>query len=288
MVKPLLKRIFGDRHEREVKKVLPLVDEINRIAEDLESVSEYELQQQTEKLRGIVRERTQELETRLAELRATKRQTEDASERERLTVEIQAVEDELKREVQTVLEDILPEAFATVKEACRRLLGQDIVVTGQKMTWDMVPYDVQLIGAIALHRGHVAEMATGEGKTLVATMPLYLNALAGRGVHLVTVNSYLAQRDSEWMGTVYQYLGLTVDCIDLYEPGTPERRQAYLADITYGTNNEFGFDYLRDNMVFSLAYRVQRTHVYAIIDEVDSILIDEARTPLIISGPVSD
>jgi preprotein translocase subunit SecA len=154
------------------------------------------------------------------------------------------------------------------------------------MAWDMVPYDVQLIGAIALHRGRVAEMATGEGKTLVATMPLYLNALAGRGSHLVTVNNYLAQRDSEWMGTVYAYLGLSVGCIDLHEPGTPERRNAYNADITYGTNNEFGFDYLRDNMVHVLDHRVQRQHYFAIIDEVDSILIDEARTPLIISGPV--
>jgi preprotein translocase subunit SecA len=187
-----------------------------------------------------------------------------------------------------VLDDILPEAFATVKEACRRLMGRDIVVTGQPMKWDMVPYDVQLVGGIQLHRGRVAEMATGEGKTLVATMPLYLNALAGRGVHLVTVNPYLAQRDSEWMGTIYRYLGLAVDCIDLHEPGSPERRNAYFADITYGTNNEFGFDYLRDNMVHSLEQRVQRPHYYAIIDEVDSILIDEARTPLIISGPVGE
>jgi preprotein translocase subunit SecA len=160
------------------------------------------------------------------------------------------------------------------------------VVTGTKMTWDMIPYDVQLIGGIALHRGMATEMATGEGKTLVATMPLYLNALAGRGAHLVTVNTYLAQRDAEWMGTIYKYLGLTVDVIDLHEPGTPERRAAYHADITYGTNNEFGFDYLRDNMVHTLDQRVQRRHWYVIIDEVDSILIDEARTPLIISGPV--
>ncbi|MEC7387018.1 MAG: DEAD/DEAH box helicase, partial [Gemmatimonadota bacterium] len=188
--------------------------------------------------------------------------------------------------IEDVLEEILPEAFAVVKDACRRLLRREITVTGQKMTWDMIPYDVQLIGAITLHRGIVAEMATGEGKTLVATMPLYLNALAGRGAHLVTVNSYLAQRDAEWMGTVFRFLGLTVDVIDLHEPGSPERRTAYQADITYGTNNEFGFDYLRDNMVHKLEQRVQRGHAYVIIDEVDSILIDEARTPLIISGPV--
>ena len=196
--------------------------------------------------------------------------------------------DELKATIEAVLDELLPEAFATVKEATRRLQGKEIEFTGTKATWDMIPYDVQLIGGIALHQGKAAEMATGEGKTLVATMPLYLNALSGRGAHLVTVNTYLAQRDAEWMGTVYEYLGLTVDVIDLHQPGTPERRAAYHADITYGTNNEFGFDYLRDNMVHSLEQRVQRRHNYVIIDEVDSILIDEARTPLIISGPVGE
>ncbi len=162
------------------------------------------------------------------------------------------------------------------------------MVTGRELTWDMVHYDVQLMGGIQLHLGKIAEMATGEGKTLVATLPLYLNALPGKGAHLVTVNSYLARRDSQWMGHLYSYLGLTVGCLDDTEPGTPERRAAYLADITYGTNNEFGFDYLRDNMVVSLDQRVQRPHVYAIVDEVDSVLIDEARTPLIISGPVGN
>jgi preprotein translocase subunit SecA len=161
------------------------------------------------------------------------------------------------------------------------------VVTGQKLIWDMVPYDVQLVGGISLHRGTAAEMATGEGKTLAATMPLYLNALGGRGAHLVTVNSYLAQRDAEWMSAIYNFLGMEVGVIDLHEPGTEGGRGAYQADITYGTNNEYGFDYLRDNMVHSLERRVQREHFYAIIDEVDSILIDEARTPLIISGPVN-
>ncbi len=288
MLKSLIDKVFGTRHEREVRKLQPLVDEINAIAERLQSLSDEELKAQTPKLRAIVKSRTEPLEQRLAELRETKRQTEDASKREALSLEIQEVEDELKAEIQAALDEILPEAFATVKEACRRLLGTEITVTGQRMVWDMVPYDVQLIGGIALHQGKVAEMATGEGKTLVATMPLYLNALAGRGAHLVTVNSYLAQRDSEWMGTVYRYLGLTVGCIDLHEPGSPQRREAYQADITYGTNNEFGFDYLRDNMVHSLDQRVQRGHYYAIIDEVDSILIDEARTPLIISGPVGE
>src|SRR5213075_2895800 len=187
-----------------------------------------------------------------------------------------------------VLDDVLPEAFATVREACRRLVGSEVMVTGHALKWDMVPYDVQLICGIVLHQGKIAEMATGEGKTLVATLPLYLNALAGRGAHLVTVNNYLARRDSQWMGHLFTWLGLTVGCIDDTEPGTLERRAAYLCDITYGTNNEFGFDYLRDNMVVQLDQRVQRSHVFAIVDEVDSVLIDEARTPLIISGPVGN
>jgi preprotein translocase subunit SecA len=288
MLKGILSKVFGTRHEREAKRIMPLVAEINEIADELKSLSEDEFKAQTDKFREIIKENCGELEAELAELRQTKRQTEEAAERDQLQQEITRTEDALKLRLKETLEDILPEAFATVKEACRRLVGTPIVVTNQQMTWDMVPYDVQLIGGIALHRGNIAEMATGEGKTLVAIMPLYLNALSGRGVHLVTVNSYLAQRDGDWMGTVYRYLGLTVDCIDLHEPGTPERRAAYHADITYGTNNEFGFDYLRDNMVHTLEQRVQRGHYYAIIDEVDSILIDEARTPLIISGPVGE
>jgi preprotein translocase subunit SecA len=286
MLKNLLTKVFGDRHDREARKLLPTVDEINAIADELRGLSDEELKGQTEKLRGIIRERVAEFEAEIEEIRQEKRVAEDPSEREALNVRLRAAEDALKEELQATLDDLLPEAFATVKETCRRLVGTEITVTGQQLVWDMVPYDVQLIGGAALHAGKVAEMATGEGKTLVATMPVYLNALAGRGVHLVTVNTYLAQRDSDWMGTIYRYLGLSVDCIDLYEPGTPERRQAYGADITYGTNNEFGFDYLRDNMVHDLAQRVQRPHYFAIIDEVDSILIDEARTPLIISGPV--
>ncbi|MGH7466900.1 MAG: preprotein translocase subunit SecA [Longimicrobiales bacterium] len=288
MLKELISKVFGTRHEREARKLAPQVEEINSFVETLQSLSDEQLRGQTEKLRAIVKGRTVELEQELAELRQAKRKTEEAEERTRLALDVQSVEQELKTQLQTALNEVLPEAYATVKEACRRLLGTPIVVTGLPMTWDMVPYDVQLIGGIALHHGKVAEMATGEGKTLVATMPLYLNALSGRGVHLVTVNSYLAQRDSEWMGTVFKYLGLTVDCIDQHEPGTPERRAAYQADITYGTNNEFGFDYLRDNMVHALEFRVQRPHNFAIIDEVDSILIDEARTPLIISGPVGE
>ncbi|HUG05375.1 MAG TPA: preprotein translocase subunit SecA [Candidatus Limnocylindria bacterium] len=288
MLKNIVTAIMGDRHEREARKLQPLVDTINAHSERLKSLSEEELKGQTERFRAIIRERTGPLEQELEELRKRKRVTEDIAERQAMSDEMRELEDGMRVDLEAVLEDILPEAFATVKEACRRNMGREITVSGRPMTWDMIPYDVQLVGAIALHRGTVAEMATGEGKTLVATMPLYLNALPGRGVHLVTVNSYLAQRDAEWMGTIYRYLGLTVDCIDLYEPNTPERRAGYAADITYGTNNEFGFDYLRDNMVHSLDQRVQRLHNYAIIDEVDSILIDEARTPLIISGPVAE
>ncbi|HZM28714.1 MAG TPA: preprotein translocase subunit SecA, partial [Gemmatimonadales bacterium] len=196
--------------------------------------------------------------------------------------------DDREAAVRERMEEILPEAFAVVKDACRRHVGKSWSIVGIDVRWDMIPFDVQLIGGAVLHEGKIAEMATGEGKTLVATLPLYLNALAGRGAHLVTVNNYLARRDSQWMGHVYKYLGLTVGCIDDTEPSSPARRDAYNADITYGTNNEFGFDYLRDNMVFSLDQRVQRHHAYAIVDEVDSILIDEARTPLIISGPVGN
>ncbi|HLL47252.1 MAG TPA: preprotein translocase subunit SecA, partial [Longimicrobiaceae bacterium] len=287
MLKKVVNALFGTRHARELKRLWPLVDQINEEWERLQGVSDEELRGQTARFRERIHEATQDLSAELEELRAAKRSAESASDREGIAQQIGDAEARFKAAIEAVLDDILPEAFATVKEACSRLVGTEVTVTGQTLTWDMVPYDVQLIGGIVLHQGKVAEMATGEGKTLVATLPLYLNALAGRGSHLVTVNSYLAQRDSDWMGHLYRYLGLTVGCIDLHEPNTPERREAYHADITYGTNNEFGFDYLRDNMVHSLEQRVQRVHHYAIIDEVDSILIDEARTPLIISGPVS-
>ena len=286
MLKTLLKKVVGSRHEREARKLQATVAEINRIYETLAPLSDEQLKAKTEEFRSRIRESTGPLHDRIAALRDEKRGSEDAAHRERLSMEISELEKEGLGAVEEMLDELLPEVYAVVKEVCRRLMGKEIVVTGHALTWDMIPYDVQLVGAIALHDGRVAEMATGEGKTLVATMPLYLNALAGRGAHLVTVNSYLAQRDAEWMGAIYRFLGLTVDVIDLHEPGIPERRAAYLADITYGTNNEFGFDYLRDNMVHTLEQRVQRGHHYAIIDEVDSILIDEARTPLIISGPV--
>ncbi len=238
----LYRKIFGTQHEREIRKLNPLVDEINRYWEQFRELTDDQLKAKT------------------AEFRQRFESGEST-------------------------DDILPEAFAVVKDACRRLLGRRWMVTGREVEWDMVPYDVQLTGAIALHQGKIAEMATGEGKTLVATMPLYLYALTGNGAHLVTVNDYLARRDAEWMGGIYNWLGLEVGVIQ-HDMIPDERRVAYNADITYGTNNEFGFDYLRDNMAITAEHRVQRGHHFAIVDEVDSVLIDEARTPLIISGPV--
>jgi preprotein translocase subunit SecA len=245
MLENLLKSVFGSRHERELRRTKPIVDEINRLSAEWDALPDDAIQAKT------------------AEFRTRFEQGQDT------------------------LDDLLPEAFAAVKQACKRLCGKTWDVCGIPLTWQIVPYDVQLIGGVMLHEGKIAEMATGEGKTLVATLPLYLNALAGTGTHLVTVNDYLARRDSEWMGEIYRFLGLTVGCIQQnMEPA--RRREQYACDITYGTNNEFGFDYLRDNMAVRPEYRVQRGFTYAIVDEVDSVLIDEARTPLIISGPVED
>ncbi|MGI9089734.1 MAG: preprotein translocase subunit SecA, partial [Gemmatimonadaceae bacterium] len=294
MVTNLFKSVFGTRHDRERRRVQPLVDEINEHYARLGTISEDELRGQTAKFRARLQDATGDLDRRIAELREQKHATADAKDREAIDDELGGpdgkggLEAELREVTAATLEEILPEAFATVREAARRLVGTAVMVTGHETEWNMVHYDVQLVGGIQLHRGRIAEMATGEGKTLVATLPLYLNALAGKGAHLITVNSYLARRDSQWMGHLYNYLGLTVGCLDDTEPGTPERRAAYEADITYGTNNEYGFDYLRDNMVVALEQRVQRGHAYAIVDEVDSVLIDEARTPLIISGPVGN
>ncbi|MDQ6718005.1 MAG: preprotein translocase subunit SecA, partial [Gemmatimonadota bacterium] len=294
MLAGLIKGVFGTRHDRERKAIQPIVDEINEHYARLQTISEEELRAQTERFRERIREANGEIEVRIAALREKKKITSDPAERDAIDEELIGVdgqgglEAELRSATADVLDEILPEAFATVREACRRLLGTTVKVTGHDTEWNMVPYDVQLMGGIQLHNGRIAEMATGEGKTLVATLPLYLNALPGKGSHLVTVNSYLARRDSEWMGHVYRYLGLSVGCIDEAEPGTQQRRAMYECDITYGTNNEFGFDYLRDNMVVELTQRVQRPHNFAIVDEVDSVLIDEARTPLIISGPVGN
>ncbi len=281
-------RVFGSRFQRELKKLRPMVDAVLAHEAELKQRSDAEIQGQTERFRQRIEERVGARRAEVARLKAAKHACADPDQRDGLDRELLEQERALQRDTAAILDELLPEAFATVREACRRLVGSQATVTGHALPWDMVPYDVQLIGGIVLHQGKIAEMATGEGKTLVATLPVYLNALTGEGVHLVTVNNYLARRDSQWMGHLYRWLGLTVGCLDDTEPGSAERQAAYRCDVTYGTNNEFGFDYLRDNMVFSLAQRVQRTHVYAIIDEVDSILIDEARTPLIISGPVSD
>ena len=294
MFNKLLGAVFGSRHDRELKRIRPILADIEEHGRRLAGVSEDELRGQTEKFRAIIAERTSALEGKIAELKERKRTASEASEREAIDNELMGadgrggLEGQFRKEIRDTLDELLPEAFATVREAAKRLVGTKVMVTGRELEWNMVHYDVQLIGGIQLHLGKIAEMATGEGKTLVATLPLYLNALPRRGCHLVTVNNYLARRDSQWMGHVFNYLGLTVACLDDTEPGTEERRQAYHADITYGTNNEFGFDYLRDNMVVSTDQRVQRPHIYAIVDEVDSVLVDEARTPLIISGPVGN
>ena len=294
MLKSLLGSVFGTRHERERKRVQPIVDDINEHYARLQSVSEDELTGQTARFRTLIEARTSAIRGRIVDLKEQKRLAADPEAREAIDRELGGgdgqggLERDYRKAMGDTLDELLPEAYATVREAARRMLGRVIAVTGRDMIWDMVHYDVQLIGGIQLHLGRIAEMGTGEGKTLVATLPLYLNALPARGAHLVTVNPYLARRDSQWMGYLYRYLGLTVGCLDDTEPGTPERRAAYECDITYGTNNEYGFDYLRDNMVVTPEQRVQRSHIYAIVDEVDSVLIDEARTPLIISGPVGN
>ena len=282
----LFTKVFGTRFKRELKRIRPIVEAIHRHEESYKDYSEAQLQAQTAKFRQQIAEGTGALAAEVERLKRAKHDCPDPDERALLADQLGRAERDYARALRAALDALLPEAYATVREASRRLLGSSVAVTGHALTWDMVPYDVQLIGGIVLHQGKIAEMATGEGKTLVATLPLYLNALAGRGAHLVTVNNYLARRDSQWMGHLFKWLGLTVGCIDDTQPASPERRAAYLCDLTYGTNNEFGFDYLRDNMVRSPEERVQRGHYFAIIDEVDSILIDEARTPLIISGAV--
>ncbi len=269
MAVSILKKVFGTKSDREVRNLSSTVEEINRICDTLSGKSDEELVARTGEFREKVQAAATEAEQEAVEQGLSK----------------EAVRDKVHSAEQVVLNEILPEAFAMVKETCRRLMGEEWKIVGQPVKWDMIPYDVQLVGAVVLHRGKVAEMKTGEGKTLVATMPIYLNALTGRGVHVVTVNDYLAQRDAEWMGRIYERLGLTVGAM-LNRMNSDERREIYSRDITYGTNNEFGFDYLRDNMALSREEQVQRGHAYAIIDEVDSILIDEARTPLIISGAV--
>ncbi len=265
----VLSSIFGTSSEREIKKIQPIVDEINKKYKSILAFSPEQLKTRTIELKKIVQDAGEKVWEEIKDTKLDQSQKKD-----------KIIEAEKK-----ALEEILPEAFAMVKETCRRLTGEEWTVAGQKIKWEMVPYDVQLIGGIVLHQNKIAEMKTGEGKTLVATLPVFLNALTGRGVHIVTVNDYLAKRDSEWMGRVYKELGLSVGCI-LNSMDSEERKKMYSCDITFGTNNEFGFDYLRDNMALEAEAQVQRGHFYCIVDEVDNILIDEARTPLIISGPV--
>ena len=318
MIQGFLKQLFGDKTAKDRKEYQPIIDKSNEFFNQFKSLSDNELRGKTAFFQQKVRDYIQNLENELAELNA---KAADLStpihEKEDLFEQIDKLSKTIDEKIEEVLAEILPEAFAVVKETSRRwaengqltvqvtqmdkdlsLKKDGITIDGDKaiwhnkwtaagadVSWNMVHYDVQIMGGAVLHRGNIAEMQTGEGKTLVATLPVYLNALSGKGVHVVTVNDYLAKRDSEWMGPLYQFHGLSVDCIDKHRPNSEERRQAYLADITFGTNNEFGFDYLRDNMAGSVEDLVQRKHHFAIVDEVDSVLIDDARTPLIISGP---
>lgn len=285
----LVKKIFGTKSDKDIKLIRPIVDEINQIYEEYHSLTDEEIQAKTDEFRQIINENKQDLEDEKSEILETLR-TKPLSAEETINYSdrLKQIEKELFEVVNETTNELLPEAYAVVKQVCHRLkeAGHQYEYAGQKAVWNMVPYDVQLIGGVVMHQGKIAEMATGEGKTLVAILPLYLNALAGKGAHLVTVNDYLAQRDCDWMRPVYEFLGLKVGAIQA-NMDHEERKELYRYDITYGTNNEFGFDYLRDNMVIEAEHMVQREHWYSIVDEVDSVLIDEARTPLIISGPVA-
>jgi len=313
--------LFGSKTDKDVKEINPLVEKINAESKKLASLNDDALRAKTFTLRANIQEGLKDTDAEIATLRqkiADVGEDGEINTREGFFDQIEELEKRRNKELEVILLNILPEAFAIVKETARRLkengklvvqatpFDEELAPTrphiilengqatwlnrweaaGNEVIWDMVHYDVQLMGGVVLHQGKIAEMATGEGKTLVSTLPAFLNALAGKGVHIVTVNDYLARRDAQWNGPIFEFHGLRVDCIDLHQPNSDERRKAYMADITFGTNNEFGFDYLRDNMVTHPEHLVQRKHHYAIIDEVDSVLIDEARTPLIISGPV--
>lgn len=319
----IIKKIFGSKADRDMKELRPILQNILASYDSIDKLSNDELRAHSLALKEKIKEKTQPFEDRIAEIKAELEKDIPVDEKEKLATESDKLVKDEDDAIEVVLNEILPEAFAIMKSTARRFAqnptvevtasdfdkalstskdfvhienrdGKDIAVWqnhwqagGNEITWDMVHYDVQLIGGIVLHQGKIAEMATGEGKTLVATLPVFLNALAGKGVHVVTVNDYLSKRDSEWMGPLYMFHGLSVDCIDKHDPNSDARRRAYNCDITFGTNNEFGFDYLRDNMAVSQDDLVQRKHHYAIVDEVDSVLIDDARTPLIISGPVA-
>ena len=314
-----LKSLFGDKSSRDMKLIQPMVEVVKSKYDEIKALSNDDLRAKTKEIQAFVQDSAKEEKDKIAELKATIEDT-PLDEREEIFNQIDKLEKEALDKYEKALDEVMPIAFCIVKDTARRFAeNEETIVTatefdrelaadprkdfitidgdkaiyhnhwtagGNDLKWEMIHYDVQLFGGIALHQGKIAEMATGEGKTLVATLPVFLNALTGNGVHVVTVNDYLAKRDSEWMGPLYMFNGLSVDCIDKHKPNSPERRKAYLADITFGTNNEFGFDYLRDNMAISPADLVQRSHNYAIVDEVDSVLIDDARTPLIISGPV--
>ena len=314
----LFKKIFGTKADRDMKAIRPMLDKVLAAYENIDKLTDDELREKCQSLKDLIQSRIASDEARIAEIKAELAGEIPLSQKEKLATESDKLVKEVDKKIEEVLEEILPEAFAIMKSTARRFKENSVIrvkatdfdrnlsatkefVTiegsyavwqnhwiagGNEITWDMVHYDVQLIGGIVLHQGKIAEMATGEGKTLVATLPVFLNALAGKGVHVVTVNDYLSKRDSEWMGPLYQFHGLSVDCIDKHQPNSDARRKAYACNITFGTNNEFGFDYLRDNMATSMNDLVQKKHHFAIVDEVDSVLIDDARTPLIISGPV--
>jgi preprotein translocase subunit SecA len=314
----VLKVFVGDKSKKDIKEIQPIVEKVKSFEKEYEALSLDELRAKTTTFKNKIQEALQEVNEKMATLTAEADTSEDITRKEDIYAEIDALKDRAYEISEGVLAEILPEAFATIKETAKRFVNntqlkvtasafdrelsaeKDYVnldgdfaiwnnswdAAGKPIVWDMVHYDVQLIGGVAMHQGKIAEMQTGEGKTLVATLPMYLNALTGNGVHLVTVNDYLAKRDSAWMAPIFQFHGMTVDCIDYHRPNSAARRKAYNADITYGTNNEFGFDYLRDNMSHSPDDLVQRPHNYAIVDEVDSVLVDDARTPLIISGPI--
>jgi len=315
----VLKTFLGSKTDRDYKELSPIVDKVAAHFNGYSSLSNDELRAKTKEFKERIAKKTQTANDTITELKDKIENEINLSigEKEAIYDQIDKLEKDILEQIEEILLELQPEAFAVIKETAKRFaenkilevtatqMDKDIaavresveingekaiyhhtwLAAGTEVSWEMVHYDVQLIGGSVLHQGKIAEMMTGEGKTLVATLPMYLNALAGKGVHLVTVNDYLAKRDSEWMAPIFEFHGLTVDCIDKHQPNSPERRAAYMADITYGTNNEFGFDYLRDNMARSPEDLVQRKHHYAIVDEVDSVLIDDARTPLIISGP---
>ena len=314
----VLNVFVGDKSKQDVKALTPVVQKVKSFEKQLEALSHDELRAKTDEFKSKIQDARSVFEDKIVQLEAEADASEDIDRKEDIYLEIDGLKNESYQTTEDVLNTILPEAFAVVKETAKRFVANTtITVTastydrelsgtkpyitldnekanwanswdaaGKAITWDMVHYDVQLIGGIAMHEGKIAEMQTGEGKTLVATLPMYLNALAGRGVHLVTVNDYLAKRDSAWMAPIFEFHGMSVACIDYHQPNSPARKKAYNSDITYGTNNEFGFDYLRDNMAHSPDDLVQRPHHFAIVDEVDSVLVDDARTPLIISGPI--